>query len=50
MKIYSDWQWWLFVALAFVYGLGVMVTVIVFLMKSAQEQSKREGRSSEIDR
>ena len=36
---------WIFAALAFVYGLAIMLTVIVTLAKSARLKNQREEKS-----
>jgi ABC-type uncharacterized transport system permease subunit len=40
-----DLQGWIFAALAFIYGLAIMMTVIVTLAKSARLQNPREEQS-----
>jgi len=32
----EDWQSWVFAALAFIYGLGVLIVIIVLLVKSSK--------------
>ena len=32
----EDWQTWLFAALAFLYGLGVLIVIIFLLVKSSK--------------
>jgi hypothetical protein len=41
----AEWQWLLCAAVAFVYGLAVMLTVIALLVKSAQRQYRAEPKS-----
>lgn len=40
-----DLQGWIFAALAFIYGLAIMMTVIVTLAKSARLKNQREEKS-----
>ena len=42
----AEWQWLLCAAVAFVYGLAVMLTVIALLIKSAQKHYKAEQKQS----
>jgi hypothetical protein len=35
-----DWQWWLLAAVAFLYGLAVLIVVIFLLVKSAKIQKR----------
>ena len=42
----SEWQWLLCAAVAFVYGLAVMMTVIALLIKSAQKHYRAEQKES----
>jgi hypothetical protein len=42
----AEWQWLLCAAVAFVYGLAVMLTVIALLVKSAQKQYRTERKGS----
>ena len=46
MILDSDWQWLLCAAVAFVYGLAVMVTVIALLIKSAHKYYRTEQKES----
>jgi uncharacterized protein YpmS len=43
MTVETSWQWWLFAALALVYGLLVLVSVIVILRRSASRDEKQTG-------
>ena len=36
----QEWHGWLFAALAFLYGLGVLVVIIVLLIKSSKIQKR----------
>jgi uncharacterized membrane-anchored protein YhcB (DUF1043 family) len=38
-------QGWIFAALAFIYGLAIMMVVIVTLAKSARVRNQREEKS-----
>ncbi|HJQ71750.1 MAG TPA: hypothetical protein VKA70_22430 [Blastocatellia bacterium] len=42
----AEWQWLLCAAVAFVYGLAVMLTVIALLVKSAQRHYKAEQKGN----
>jgi len=46
----AQWQWLLCAAVAFFYGLAVMLTIIALLIKSAQKHYKAEQKpSAEIE-
>ena len=49
MRSCRDWQWWAFVAVAFFYGLAVMVAVMVFVRRSKLRPDDGESRSVEFN-